>query len=303
MRIHVATCRNSRSLHCRSSSPIPAHARPRVSLGLPFPQYRSRNNLGMIPLGLPYYWRDLQKLTYPDGYTPPRGEGVLLVIQELQHDDNLGLAHPEQLEPCELKEFLLARPFERWLYCPIDGDGPNAQFLPQSITSIIARFDRHLAYCDWAAKLIDRSMTTPPLQPTEHLPHGIDTTIFHPLRDKLAMRRNLVNLLTGQDAIIPEEALLIGIVATSTPRKDIHLALEACMMLRRRGIDLRIWLHTNHLAAYWNLPELLEEFRLDGITAVDVDEAAAQRGDGAVLLGHGRGIKLCCRRGLGFREL
>lgn len=255
----------------------PSQPTPELAAALPFKQYRSRNNLGMIPLDLPTVWRDFTGMSVPHGHIPEPGRGILLVIQNASWA--AWLSHPELLEPSDIKEFLLARPFHKWLYCPIDGDGPNQQFLPQSITAIIAHFDRHLAYCDWAAKLIDRSMPTPPQQPTHHLPHGIDTSIFHS-RDKQLMRRSLVERLTGQDAIIPDDSLLLGIVATNSSRKDLHLALEACMLLRRRGIDLRIWLHTNHLTAYWNLPELVEEFRLDGITLISTkrlrDEEMAQ---------------------------
>lgn len=263
---------------------------------LPWKQYSSEVADGTIPVDLPHVWRDFLRYGTGKDNGILLNRGIVLVIQNPSWVN--WLSHPEQLRPSELKEFLMHKPFKKWIYCPIDGDGPNPNYLPQSIANILARFDRRLAYCAWAAQLMDRTIGAP-AGTTPHLPHGCDTTIFRP-RDRQFARSTFVQRLTGQDIILADSSLLVGIIATNSSRKDWPLALDACRILRGRGVNIRIWAHTNTLVGAWNLPELVEEFRLDGITLLstrqlsDEDLASCYSACDAVLsIGSGEGWGYC----------
>ena len=57
--------------------------------------------------------------------------------------------------------------------------------------------------------------------------------------------------------------MLIGVVATNTPRKDWYLAFEVCAELVRRGVNVGLWVHTDHMRKNWDIPALAHEFGMD----------------------------------------
>jgi len=208
---------------------------------LPWRQYTIRRLENWIAPELPVVWSDFA------GNEP----GYLLAIW------NAGwvgyLSDPSTLPPSGLRDFLQANPFQRWTYSPIDADSVDGK-LSGPITEILNGFDRVLAYTEWAAKLVGNG--------TPHIPHGIDCSVFYP-RDAKAVRQNFIETVSGRQAKpIKENVAIIGIVATNTSRKDWGLAFETCAELKRRGMNLGIWAHTDVFQKHWDLVSMANEFGL-----------------------------------------
>lgn len=202
------------------------------------------------------------------------------------------LADPTKLPAGTLKDFLMSDPFEKWLYAPIDAEGPNG-LLPKEVAEVMAGFDRALCYTGWASDLLQKTngLVAP------HLPHGTDTHIFYP-RDRKEMRKTFIETVTGVKPPLPcpvhESILLVGICATNTSRKDWNLGFEVCQELRRRGLNVVVWAHTDELKKHWNLPALAEAYGMKDrvvFTTTDLsDEQIAEAHCATDLtLGLGRG--------------
>jgi glycosyltransferase involved in cell wall biosynthesis len=183
----------------------------RCYISKPYPQYPGTLGVGGVP-ELMDVWRDFSQ-----------GEnGIVFTIM-----------NPEWMP--WIHE-IPRRNFNLWGYFPIDCEGPNG--MRKSILETVNRYDRKLAYTSWAARLID----------SEHLPHGIDTSIFYP-RPKLS-----------------HDKLVIGVCATNTSRKDWGLAAETCAILKHRGHKIQLLAHTDH---FGHLPELFAEFGLSNDVFLD----------------------------------
>src|SRR5579863_9416301 len=129
------------------------------------------------------------------------------------------------------------RPFDLWMYVPIDGHTPTGR-LPADSIAALKGADRVLAYTRYGASVVDRSLAAPEADsfgpslkqmaqssyaPTEHLPHGIDRTVFYP-RDRTAARRHFLARIQGKTqpadlaAALPlrDTMTLLGCVATNS---------------------------------------------------------------------------------------
>lgn len=161
--------------------------------------------------------------------------------------------------PAEYQAFLDEKPFEIWSYVPIDAVGPNNRLCaPERI--ILEKMDRLLAYTNWGARVLDRTLAR---MGTRYLPHGVDSEMFFP-RNREEARETFVKRCTEgkMDGKLADDYTLIGIVATNTRRKDWYLAFEIGRELMSRGIKFGIWAHTNKLIGDWDLLTLANEFGL-----------------------------------------
>ena len=71
-------------------------------------------------------------------------------------------------------------------------------------------------------------------------------------------------------------SLLLGVVATNQGRKDWRLAMETAKLLLDRGHDVRMWAHTDAYKGWWDLPQLIKDYGLEGrvsITAFQLSDA------------------------------
>ena len=252
-----------------------------ASKRFPWPQYVINKLEGWAPTDLPRVWRD---------HAGDR-KGVVLAIW---NPSSLPwLADCEKLPAGTLKDFLRTEPFERWIYAPIDAEGPNGM-LPKEVAEVMQGFDRTLCYTGWASELLYRK-TTGFLAP--HLPHGTDTHIFYP-RDRKEMRETFIETVTGVKPPMPapvhDSIFLVGIVATNTARKDWNLGFQVCQELKNRGVNVVLWAHTDKLQKNWNLPALAEAYGMKDrvvFTTTDLtDEQMAEAHCATDLtLGIGRG--------------
>lgn len=170
-------------------------------------------------------------------------------------------ADPSMLPPGEMKTFLESGKFKRWIYAPIDATGPMYS-LPESQRKILSGFDRVLAYTSWAAEVIDSTLVPYSTAPVcEHIPHGLDTSIFRPIR-KMECRERLLPEVLLYPGKMNRDIFLLGAVATNTPRKDWGLCFQTCAELLARGENIGLWAHTDQLRKgnSWDLLMLAEEF-------------------------------------------
>ena len=207
-------------------------------------------------------------------------KGAILVIWDASR---IGwLADPAMCPIPHLAQWLTANrgEFQKWLYCPVDAEGIGGRY-PASLLKVMGGFDRILNYSAWAA-----NVTGFP----DHLPHGIDTKIFKP-QPKWSARRRFREKGFRQ---LTQESVLVGIVATNQSRKDWALGMETIRLLVDRGVDVKLWCHTDQIRRYWDLGALVSDFGLWDRVAITVspindDELAWMYSACDVTLGIGLG--------------
>lgn len=205
---------------------------------LPYPLYPTARIENWMPVELPRIWSDFAG----------DERGILLTIWNHTWLD--WLARPDTLPEGEMKTFLQSKPFERWAYVPIDSERIDGK---TSHGETLSNLDRILAYTSYGAQVIERTLD----RSVPDLPHGLDQRIFYP-RPRLASRA-----LTAQ---IPSDVLLIGVIATNTARKDWGLAFEACRELKRSGLKVVLWAHTDRFERAWDIPALARIHDIDTLT-------------------------------------
>jgi len=218
-----------------------------ISRHLGFPQYPMVVQ-DYMPLNLPDVWKDFAG----------DEKGAVLAIWNPSWIP--WLADHERCTDERLRKFLRTKPFSRWAYLPIDSDTLPGR-LPDNLTRSIYQFDRIATYTEWAKGLIENSRPKD-VVPKEiaALPHGLDTKIFYP-RDRKVARDTFVNRVAGLDQNpIADGIVLIGVVATNTPRKDWSLAFEVCAELVRRGVNVGLWVHADAMRKNWDIAALAKEF-------------------------------------------
>ena len=216
------------------------------SSGFKWPQYRAQvvpNTL--VITNLPDVWDEFSK----------GQEGILFTL--LNASWLQWFVEPDAMEPGSTKRFLKSGEFKRWGYFPIDATGPN-EMTGAVESDIMGKFDRILMYTEWAQKLLKKRL---PWHPTDHLPHGTDGKIFHP-RDRKEARKKFIGTVVKRDDVSGslDDGLLIGVIATNTPRKDWGLCFETCAELLRRGVHIGLWAHTDTFRSHWDLLTLADDF-------------------------------------------
>lgn len=230
----------------------------------PFQQYFIEGMDDFVLPTLPEVWDDWA------GGEP----GVILFIWDASR---LGwFSRPEIL--CEnpvLKSFLTAARFKRWIYAPLDAEGPNGK-LTYPLTQVLAGFDRVLAYGAWGEEILRRALG--PEISTEvdltSIPHGIDSSVFYP-RDRVPCRANFFKITQAKALRVHPPALggnepLIGTVATNQARKDWGLWAASCALFLHAHPQARFWVHTDGLERHWSIPALLADFGLMDRTVISL---------------------------------
>lgn len=201
-----------------------------------FREYHLSSLDNWLPVELPMVW---------DDFTQGR-EGVWLSIWDLSR---FWWVNHKGIAP-HLRQWLETAKMRKWLYHPVDAEGPNGK-LSLRLQETMKCFDRVLDYSAFSCRVTGN---------TEHLPHGIDTSVFKP-HDRVESKRKFREL--GFQSL-KDDSFLVGIVATNQARKDWALGLETCRILLNRGMDVKIWAHVDVLERYWSLPNLIADFGLQG---------------------------------------
>lgn len=168
-----------------------------------------------------------------------------------------------------LRKWLEKPPFEKWLYCPVDAEGPHDR-LTFSIMKSLYGFDRIIAYSKWGEGVIERTLSTEEAKARHlcSLPHGIDTTVFSPSPDR-KLARSVFPIITGATSIVAkhkavrDDETLIGIVATNQGRKDWSLGIKTAAILASK-IKVRLWIHIDTLNRDRDILSLLIDYGMLG---------------------------------------
>ena len=174
--------------------------------------------------------------------------GILFSIWDISRLEWLG--NPDLCPLPELKQWIKTTPVKKWIYPAIDAESINGG-LSMRLKRAIKGFDRVINYTAWSA-----GITGYP----DHLPHGIDTGVFRP-HPKPEARRRIRN---AGCTIFDDQSFLVGIVATNQPRKDWALGLQTIRVLLDRGVNVKVWIHTDSTLRHWDINALARDLGLAG---------------------------------------
>lgn len=208
------------------------------STKFPWPDYHMHSIEGWLVPELPLVVDDFAGQEEP----------ILMFIWDLSR--LAWFADPRQCPMPHLRKFLETKKFKKWLYHPIDAEGPNGR-LSVKLAATMKGFDRVLDYSAFSCGVTGNK---------EHLPHGIDTSVFRPHNRKWAKQEFRKAGFMG----LKDDSFLVGIVATNQARKDYALGIQTCKILLDRGLDVRVWIHCDTLERYWDLGALLVDYELQG---------------------------------------
>jgi glycosyltransferase involved in cell wall biosynthesis len=135
------------------------------------------------------------------------------------------------------------------LYCPIDGDEANPDYLKS-----LGTLDCLVLFTAFARRVVleaVRHLENGFAAPVEVIPHGLDTDTFYPVRhrdeapDPAASRRAARRLLFPDQTDIEKEFWVLN-ANQNNPRKRLDLTLEGFAdFARDRPAGVRLFLHTN----------------------------------------------------------
>ena len=216
------------------------------SVTIPFKEYHLHSIDKWLAPELPNIWNDFVG----------REEGILCVIWDLSRLYWLGI--PGSCPVAHLRRWVETAKMEKWTYHAIDAEGPNGH-LSHRIAETMKGFNRILDYSAFSSRITGNP---------DHLPHGIDTTVFRPRNHKDARKAFTRNGFLG----LKPESLLVGIVATNQARKNWQLGMETCKILLDRGHDVHVWCHTDALDRYWSISNLVVDYGLAKRVAVTVNQ-------------------------------
>ena len=209
---------------------------------IPFKEYHVHSVDNWIVPELPGVW---------DDWAQGR-EGILFCVWDMSRLYWIGT--PQRCPNPYLRRFAERKDVKKWAYHAVDAEGPFGK-LPHSIAETMKGFDRVLDYSAFSCRITGN---------TEHLPHGIDTSVFKPQPRQEARAGVIKSGFTG----LTDKSLLIGIVATNQARKNWQLGMATARILLDRGHDVRLWCHTDILDRYWSLPNLIVDYGLQDRVAV-----------------------------------
>ena len=203
---------------------------------LPFREYHLHSIANWLPVELPAVWKDFAE----------EREGIFMGIWDLSRF--WWINSPQA--PAHMRQWLQSAKMKKWVYHALDADGPGGK-LSTKLAETMKGFDRVLDYSAFSCGVTGN---------TEHLPHGIDTSVFRSY-DRKESKRKFREL--GFQSL-KEDDFLVGIVATNQARKDWALGIQTCRILLDRGLDVKLWCHTDVLERFWSLPNLIADYGLAG---------------------------------------
>ena len=209
---------------------------------IPFKEFHLHSIDNWLVRELPQIWADFVG----------DDDGILMCIWDASRLYWLGI--PQTCPNPHLRRWVETTSMKKWLYGAIDAAGANGK-LSTRIAETYKGYDRLLDYSAFSCDVTGN---------TEHLPHGIDTSVFYPRDHKQAREAFAHSGFAG----LKQDSLLIGIVATNQARKNWQLGMETCRILLDRGHDVRLWCHVDILDRYWSIGNLIADYGLAGRVAV-----------------------------------
>lgn len=215
------------------------------SRSIPFKEFHTHTVDNWLVPELPLIWNDFVG----------DEEGILFCVWDMSRLYWMGI--PATCPNPQLRQWVEKASMKKWAYHAIDAEGPNGH-LSHRIAQTMKGFDRVLDYSAFSSRITGNP---------EHLPHGIDTSMFYPRPHKEARELFIQQGFQG----LKKDSLLIGIVATNQARKNWQLGMEVSKILLDRGLDIRVWCHTDVLDRYWSIGNLIVDYGLQGRAAVTLN--------------------------------
>jgi glycosyltransferase involved in cell wall biosynthesis len=160
-------------------------------------------------------------------------------------------------------------------YCPIETGPVDATWI-ERLTGI----DRIVTYTAWAKRELERARlpaagsSASPV-PIEVIPHGVDTSAFHPIdcRPEIA-RAKARRLLFGTDPDF-DNAFIVLNANRNQPRKRIDTTIRGfAMFAKEKPANVRLYLHMALADLGWNIGKLTQRYGLDSRLIVTTDSGA-----------------------------
>lgn len=167
-------------------------------------------------------------------------------------------ALPDHCPNLLVRKWLETDRIRKWTYHAVDAEGPNGKFgFNQAKT--LKGFERVLDYSAFSSGVSGNS---------DHLPHGIDCSVFFP-HDKLEARKRFHD---AGFVALEDDTFLVGIIATNQPRKDWALGVQTARILLDRGLKVQLWCHSDAFERHWDLASLLIDYGMIGHAIITVDK-------------------------------
>lgn len=250
---------------------------------------RERLGIHLLQLGWEYDTPGISPIPWPLATFPEIRQdwGYSQVLPSIEaYRRQLGLGHKDVVlltvwDPARCFEYREA-PYHKWGYFAVDGHNVHQSFGGPA-REAVQSYDRVLGYTRYGAEILSMALATTEEHAVQYLPHG-----HYWGREEFDRAH--------QAAEPPQEGWRLGCVASNTPRKDLGLFFATLQLLRKRGLRVYGWLHTDALVTgAWSIPELIDVYEIDQqwltITTPPADEAAlmALYASCAVTLAPGRG--------------
>lgn len=128
----------------------------------------------------------------------------------------------------------------------------------------LARADHVVAATHFTAGIIEASggAATPPV-----IPFGVDTTIFRPAEDGVAVRTGRRQAVDGSSVALADR-FIVGCVARNQPRKQFPLLLDAFARFAAGKPEALLYLHTAAQDAGWDLDTLVRQHGIANRTII-----------------------------------
>jgi glycosyltransferase involved in cell wall biosynthesis len=144
-----------------------------------------------------------------------------------------------------------------WGYFPIDSANVHDRISGPAAEALKA-CTRVLGYGRYGAQVLHATLSQGAVKrPVSYLPHGLEP-VFHPDVPLSAAHEGFQEWRQA----LPPETVVLGCVATNQPRKDLSLLFASASLLRSRGLDVAVWLHTDRLTNAWDVGQLTLDFLL-----------------------------------------
>jgi len=143
-------------------------------------------------------------------------------------------------------------PVQKWMYTAIDSHNRH-DGLSGPPAAAVAAFDRVLAYTRWGSRVLRTARD----EAVPYLPHGLHLRSYAWEDDDEA--EGMQAWTTARLGPHIGQATLIGCVATNQARKDLALFCETLALLKKRGLNIYGWLHTDQITGAWSIDQLAQD--------------------------------------------
>ncbi|MEW6130059.1 MAG: glycosyltransferase [Acidobacteriota bacterium] len=139
--------------------------------------------------------------------------------------------------------------------------------MPAANFKHLADVDELVFYTEFGLRVVEsafQSLNLTPQPPMHILPHGVDTTIFHPLvENDFSQSRKQARLQLFPDRPHLEDAFIVLNANRNNKRKRVDLTMQAFAEFAKDKPDAYLYLHMGMRDYGYDIPALTEKLNLD----------------------------------------